>query len=226
MGRAVSEVLPFGVGVAISPVPIIAVILMLFSPRARVNGVAFLAGWVVGLSAVCAVVYGLADAGDVSTTDSGASDTMFWIKLVLGVILLAAAGRRWRGRPKPGDDAALPKWMSAIDGFTPGRAGAIGVGLSAVNPKNLILTIGAAATVAQGGLAIGDAVIGLTVFVVVASLTIAAPVVMYVTGGERAAGVLDEWKAWLSQNNAVVMIVLLVVFGVVLFSQGLRGLTP
>jgi hypothetical protein len=38
MGQGISEVLTFAIGVAISPVPIIAVILMLFSQRARVNG--------------------------------------------------------------------------------------------------------------------------------------------------------------------------------------------
>ncbi len=38
MGQGVGSILTFAVGVAISPVPIIAVILMLFSQRARVNG--------------------------------------------------------------------------------------------------------------------------------------------------------------------------------------------
>jgi len=224
VGRAISEVLPFGIGVAISPVPIIAVILMLFSPRARVNGVTFLAGWVVGLAAVCAVVYGLADAGDVAS-DPAASDTMFWIKLALGVVLILAAARRWRARPKPGEDRSLPRWMAAIDGFTPRRAGAIGIGLSAVNPKNLILTVGAAATVAQTGVAAGDAVAALVVFVLLASLTIGAPVVMYVTGREKVASVLDEWKVWLSEHDSAVMAVLLVVFGFVLLGQAIRGLT-
>src|SRR3954470_5835948 len=57
MGQGISEVLPFAIGIAIIPIPIIAIILILFSERARVNGPAFLAGWVIGLSAVSAVVY-------------------------------------------------------------------------------------------------------------------------------------------------------------------------
>jgi hypothetical protein len=44
MGQGISEVLTFAIGFAISPVPIIAVILMLFSQQARVNGPTFLAG--------------------------------------------------------------------------------------------------------------------------------------------------------------------------------------
>jgi hypothetical protein len=38
MGQAIGDLLPSAVGVAISPVPIIAVILMLGTPRARSNG--------------------------------------------------------------------------------------------------------------------------------------------------------------------------------------------
>jgi hypothetical protein len=224
VGRAISEVLPFAVGVAISPVPIIAVILVLFSARARANGPAFLAGWVAGLAVVCTVVYSIADAGDVST-DAGASDATSWVKLALGLVLLLAAARRWRHRPAPGANEPMPRWMAAIDGFTPGRAFAIGAMLSAVNPKNLVLTIGAAANVAQAGVSATDAAVALGVFVVLASLGIAVPVLLSLSGGERVAHVLDGWKAWLSAHNAAVMAVLLLVFGVVLVSQGLRGLT-
>ena len=121
MGQGVSEILTFAVGVAISPVPIIAVILMLFSPGARVNGPAFLVGWVVALGAVGAAAYALSDAGDASTS-STASDTISWGKIALGVVLLLFAARTWRRRPGPGEEAPAPKWMSGIDGLTAGKA--------------------------------------------------------------------------------------------------------
>jgi hypothetical protein len=92
MGQGVGEVLTFAIGVAISPVPIIAVILMLFSQRARVNGPVFLAGWVLALAVVCTVAYVIADEGDASTSSS-ASDAISWGKIVLGVLLLLLAGR-------------------------------------------------------------------------------------------------------------------------------------
>ncbi len=46
MGQAIGDLLPAAIGVAISPVPIIAIILMLGTPKARSNGPAFAAGWV------------------------------------------------------------------------------------------------------------------------------------------------------------------------------------
>ena len=62
-------------------------------------------------------------------------------------------------------------------------------------------------------------------FILVASTSIAVPVNVYLVGGEPATNVLDGWKSWLSAHNGAVMAVLFLVFGVVLFSQGLRGLT-
>src|SRR3954454_2514559 len=52
MGQGISEILTFAVGVAISPVAIVAVILMLFSQRARTNGSAFPLGWATAESVV------------------------------------------------------------------------------------------------------------------------------------------------------------------------------
>jgi Mn2+/Fe2+ NRAMP family transporter len=224
VGQGVSEVLPFAVGIAIVPVPIIAVILMLFSQRAKVNGPLFVIGWVVALALVFLVVYGLADAGDVAT-DSAASDTVSWGKIVLGSILLLMAARTWRGRPAPGATTEMPKWMAGIDELAPAKALALGAALCALNPKNLILIVGAATGVAQLGLETTDAVVTLIVFVLVASLSVLAPVAYFFTGGEKAKQSLDELKAWLGANNAAVMTVLLLVFGVVLISKGLGPLT-
>ena len=91
MGQGIGEVLTFAVGVAISPVPIIAVILMLFSQRARVNGPLFLLGWVLALAIVSTVAYVLADQGDVASS-STASDTVAWGKVFFGVCLPPARG--------------------------------------------------------------------------------------------------------------------------------------
>jgi hypothetical protein len=223
MGQAIGEVLPFAIGVAISPVPIIAVILVLFSARARVNGPVFLAAWVVGVAVVSVVVYLIADGGDVST-DDGASDTTNWIKLLLGVLLVVLAVRGWR-RAHAATATEPPKWMASIDSLTPVKTAGLAVLLSALNPKNLALSLAAGASLAQAGVSGSEATVGLVVFVLVASASIALPVAFYLLGGDRAADVLDGWKAWLSTHNDAVMAVLFLVFGVVLFSQGLRGLT-
>src|SRR5206468_6462704 len=98
MTEAIGEVLTYAIGVAISPVPIIAVILMLFSARARVNGSMFLVGWAAALAVVSFVVYFASDAAD-AATDSTTSDTISWGQIVFGVLLLLLAARNWRSRP-------------------------------------------------------------------------------------------------------------------------------
>ena len=224
MGRGISEVLPFAIGVAISPIPIIAVILMLFSNRAKVNGPVFLLGWVIGLSVVVAVVYGIAHAAN-AATDSTSSDTISWIKVGLGAVLLGAARRQYAKRPAPGAEPTMPKWLATVDHIKPGAAFVLGIVLSAVNPKNLILAAGAAAGVAQVNDSVGDAVVALIVFVVIASLSVGGAVAYYLFGGQKAHAHLDDLKSWLTEHNAAVMSVLLLVIGVVLIAKGLDLLT-
>jgi hypothetical protein len=222
VGEAIGVVLPFAVGVAISPLPIIAVILVLFSARARVNGPVFLIGWVVGVAVVSVAVYLLSDAGDASTDDT-ASDTVSTTKLVFGVLLLVLALRHFRAQRRT-DAKTAPKWMASIDSLTPVKAGGLGALLSGLNPKNLALSLAAGASLAQIGATGADAVVGLLVFIIVASLSIAVPVGLYLFGGNRAAAVLDGWKGWLSTHNDAVMGTLFLVFGVVLLGQGLQTL--
>jgi threonine/homoserine/homoserine lactone efflux protein len=115
--------------------------------------------------------------------------------------------------------------MAGIDALEPGKAFGLGVLLAGVNPKNLLLAIGAAAGLAQLGLSTTDAVVSLLVFVIVGSLTIAVPVVYYLVGGAKARTELDHLKGWLAVHNAAVMAVLFVVFGVDLIAKGIPPLS-
>jgi hypothetical protein len=224
MGEAIGAVLPLAIGVAISPIPIIAVILMLFSSRARQNGIAFLAGWVVALLVVGSIVLVLAMAGRVGSDDAS-SNVAALLKALLGVLFLFLAVRQWRSRPAEGGQVPMPKWMAAIDSFTTGRSLGLAALLAGVNPKNLALTVGAGVAIAQSGATGVSAVVALIVYVVVASLSVGIPVVYYLAAGESAKRTLDGWKVWLLANNAAVMAVLFVVLGVVLLGQGISALS-
>ncbi len=222
MGQAIGDLLPSAIGVALSPVPIIAVILMLGTPKARSNGPAFAIGWVIGLVAVSVIVLLL--ASDADDTDSGASTAVDWIKLLIGVLFLLMAIKQWQGRPKEGQQAEMPKWMDAIDGFTAPKSVGLGILLSGVNPKNLALTLAAAASIAQAGLSGGESAIAVGVFVIIGSLTVAGPVLYYLLV-PSSAGLLGEIKQFMSAHNAVIMFVLLLVLGGKLLGSGIAGLT-
>ena len=223
MADAIGQVLSFAVGVSLSPVPVIAVVLMLATPRARANGPAFVLGWIVGLAVVGAIV--LAVAGSADAGQEG--DPATWVdvlKLVLGALLLLVAARQWRSRPPPGAEPELPGWMRTIDRFSPARSFGIAAALSGVNPKNLLLTVGAAAAIAGAGGGTGEEVVALAVFIFLGTLGPAAPVVVYFAMGTRATRLLAELKDWLGAHNAAIMAVLCLVIGAKLIGDGISGL--
>jgi threonine/homoserine/homoserine lactone efflux protein len=119
----------------------------------------------------------------------------------------------------------MPKWMAGIDAFTTGKAFGLGAVLSSINPKNLALGLSAGASIAQAGISNGEKWATALIFVAIASVTVAIPVVYYLLGGASATRTLDSWKAWLQQNNATVMAVLFIVFGFVLIGQAIQKLS-
>jgi threonine/homoserine/homoserine lactone efflux protein len=224
VGAAIGQILSLAVAVAISPLPIIGVVLMLATPRARATGPAFLLGWVVGLAVLGTVV--LLISGGASASTHGAPTTWVSIlKLVLGALLLLAAVRQWRGRPHDEHTAQLPNWMQAIDHFTAARALALGVALAAINPKNTLMTVAAAAAIAQTGIGAGEQAGTLAVFILLATVGVGAPVVMFFTLGDRSVKVLGDLKGWMTAHNAAIMAVLLLVIGAKLIGDGITGLS-
>jgi threonine/homoserine/homoserine lactone efflux protein len=222
MGEAIGQVLPLAVGVALSPVPIIAVVLMLVTPRARANGPAFLVGWIVGLGVVGAIVLAIADPAD-ATSDGQPATWVDVLKLVLGLLLLLVALKQWRARPHGDDEPATPKWMGAIEGFGPGKALVAGAVLAGANPKNILLAIAAAASIASAGISGGGEAVAYLAFALIGTVGVAAPVVIYFSMGERAGALLDGLRRWMARNSAVIMAVLLLVIGAKLVGDAITG---
>jgi threonine/homoserine/homoserine lactone efflux protein len=223
MVAVIGDILPLAVGVAISPMPIIAVILMLLAPRAGAVSAGFLVGWAAGIVIAMTVVTVIAGAIGLSTTGHG-SIAAGIIKIALGAFLLLLAGRKWRKRPQDGAAPPTPKWLGAIDSMTPVGALGLGVLLAVINPKNLVLVLGAGVAVGAAHLPVGEDVAAIAVFTVLASSTVAAPVAVYVSARSTARTWLTGLKTWLVANNATVLTVLIVVIGAVLIGKGIGGL--
>jgi threonine/homoserine/homoserine lactone efflux protein len=222
MGNVIGALLPLALGVAISPVPIIAVILMLLAPKAKAASVAFMIGWGLGITVVITLTTFLLDPAD--SSDGGSSSTSAVIKIVIGVLAVLLSVQQWRSRPGPGETAALPSWVAAIDKVTPLKAAGLGALLSGLNPKNLALCIAGGAIIGGADLPTSDEVIAIVVFVVIGSVTVAGPVLAFLVASERLRGPLDTLRVWLTANNATVMSVLLLVIGVAILGKGIGGL--
>lgn len=223
MNGVIGDILPVALGVAISPIPIIAAIIMLLSPRARVTSVGFLLGWVVGIVLASTIFSLLASVLPGSSGDES-SPTKAIVQIVLGALLLVLAVRNWRKRPKSGEEPEMPKWMRAVDDMSFFAAAGLGVLLSAVNPKNLLLAASAGVTIGLAGLDAGAAVAAIAVFTVIAACTVAIPVIAYLVAADALRGPLDALRGWLARENAVIMALLLLVLGVVVIGKGVGAL--
>ena len=223
MGKAIGGSLPLAVGIALSPIPIIAVVLMLTSHRAKINGPAFVAGWLLGLGIVGAIVLSLAGPAGASESGSPAA-WVSWIKIVLGVLLLLVAARQFRSRPHGDEQPQMPKWMTTIDKTTPVAAVGLAAVMSGANPKNLLLAVAGAAAIAGTGISGGEQAIAYLIFVLIATLGVGIPVGIYFVMGTRSQRLLAGLKDWMSAHNAVIMSVLCLIIAAKLIGDAITGL--
>ena len=156
MGAVIGDILPLALGIAISPIPIIAAILMLLSPKAKGTSVGFLLGWVLGI-VVAVVVFTLLASVIPEQDPDAAKPISGVIKILLGV---GAAVPRAPAVAQP-PEARRGRGAAQVDGGDrpddAGRGFVLGFLLSAVNPKNLLMAAGAGVIIGTGGLSVGEA---------------------------------------------------------------------
>ena len=221
MGPAIGEMLPLAIGIAISPTTITATVLMLLS-NAKRRTASLLLGCLVGvggavsLSTLLSALLPIQDSG---RSSPGAG----FIKLAAGALFLVLAVTQWRGRPPPGERAELPKWMTAVDSMTPAKALVLGLLLSAVVPKNLLLALTAGVIVGETALSVGQAAVVILLFTVIATSTVAVPVVAHVVAPARMSSPLEQLRDWLVDNNVTIMVVVLLMIGVVMIGNGVAS---
>ncbi len=141
----VGALLPSAAGIALSPFPVVGAILVVGGPHGRWAGPAFVVGWLVGLSALTAVAVALGTligGGDSATW-------MSWVRVLLGLGLVALGVRKFLARPRGDEEAGTPRWMAGIVTATPRRALVVGVSLAALNPKNLAFALASASVIGQ-----------------------------------------------------------------------------
>ena len=224
MGEAVGQVLAFAVGVVASPLAVVAIVVMLATPRGKVNGPAFVIGWMLGLAIVGAVLLAfsggldLGDGGDPSTRSS-------YIKLALGVLLVGAGVRRVRGRIKSGGEEELPGWLKTLDDFNAVKSVGLAAVLAGINPKNLVLIAGAAMAISQSGADSGGEAVALAVFVLVGSLGVLIPLGIYFLMRDRADVLLGNLRSWMTRENATIIGLICFVIGAKLVGDAISGLS-
>ena len=128
------------------------------------------------------------------------------------------------GSSRPDEEPPVPKWMGALDGFSPPKAFGAGVILTGLNPKNLLLIVAGAAAVAGAGASTGEEVVAWTIFTLIAIVGVSIPVVISFAMGDRSDELLVRLRGWMARNNGVIMAVILLLIGAKLLGDGISGL--
>lgn len=220
--QAIGAVLPAGLAVALSPFPLIGIVLILTGRQGRRNGLLFTAGWIAGLGIVATlvvVVFGGAD-----DPDSPSSAIADWGRVLAGVALIVLGARKWWQRPGAGDETETPRWMASLDDVSALRALLLGALLSGANPKNLVLTASAATSIVEAGVHNGDLAVAVIVFVLVGSCTVLGSVIIHLLGGQRATSFLDGVRKFMTTNSSVITAIVLLLLGAGILGDGLTGL--
>jgi threonine/homoserine/homoserine lactone efflux protein len=223
MAVAIGDILTPAMGVALSPFPVVAVILMLLSEQGRNKGICFMLGWIAGLTAMVGVVLVLAELVGIEEDGSAPSTLALVVKLALGLGLVYLAVRKWWTRPKAGEAEPMPGWMSSIEQASPGTALMYGAMLSGLNPKNLLFNIVAGTAIASAGASVSGEIVGWVVYILLASLSVIVPVVWYVASPATASERLEEPRRWLIRNSSVMVALILLFVGVSQIGDAISG---
>ena len=210
MFNAFSASLPIALGVAASPMTILALMILLMTPRALSNAYSFLIGWFIGLFLVGGIV--LLSPG-LNEYTSGPTPVSGWIRIGLGSLFLLISLIISKNLPKRGQVTAPPKWMEKVDSYGPFQAMNVGLFLSILNLKNAAMVASGAVVIAAGGLSFWNEIFLMLIFCFIASLGVLFPVVVYLLFRNVVEAVFAKMKVWLQRYSTLILMIVLIVFG-------------
>jgi hypothetical protein len=237
MGQLVARALPLAVGGAVSPVLLVAVVLILSgADRPRLRAFAFAVGNVAALVALTVLVATLfRSIGHVGT---GPNTTGAVIDLTLGALLLLyGLGRLGElafhqhhpvtgadpdldgggGDPDPGDPPSDARRGGVVGAL------ALGFALMATNVSTVALYLAALKDVAQARVTGADRLVTVVVVIAVIMVPVVVPLVLTVVAPKRSTRILAGVHGFVVRHRAAITGGFVTVFGVLLLVKGVRG---
>jgi hypothetical protein len=218
-GSVLGALIPLGLVIALSPITVIPAVLVLQAPRPRPSGLAFLAGWVLGLAALTALA--VAASGLLGGLHKSPPTWASWLRVILGATLVLFGVYRWFTRHRHTES---PAWMRSFATITPARAGVAGAALVVIRPDVLLIGVPAGLAVGASGLGVAGDWIAAAFFVAIAASTVAIPILAYAAAGHRLDDALGRLKDWTDKENAALLAAILVVIGLMVLYNGIRAL--
>ncbi|MEJ9077479.1 GAP family protein [Gordonia malaquae] len=218
MGPVVGEIVLLAVGVAVSPLPIIAVVLMLLSRRPRSASLAFAVGCTALIASATTLFTVIGDAAD---SGSSRPTFMYWVDAAAGLALLVVGVRTWRTRNKTSEP---PSWLASVDDMSMLKALGTGLAITIANPKNLVLFAAAGAAIGAADFDGLQTTTAVMIYTVLAGSSVLVPTIAFLIAPAVMAPRLVTAKAWLEAHSTTMVAILVLVIGVALGVKGFGGL--
>lgn len=222
MDSVLANLLPLIVGAAVLPIWIIMALFLLRGEGGVLKATAFAAG-AMAVRLLQGVIFGFVfAAADEASGDSATGFIAPTLLLVVGLVMLITAFRKWRKEEDP--DAPPPRWMETLGGLSALKAFGMGALLMALAIKQWVFTLSAIAVIEEMQLAQAGSVLAYLFFVLAAQSLVLAPIIVYALAPRHGARLLDAAQGWLERNNRVIVITVSLVFGLWFSWKGISGL--
>lgn len=219
--KAIGTVIGPAMGAAITPVPIMVVVVFLLMKGGRPKAWAYGVGAIVGLSIASIAIF--LGANNATDTTSSASTMSRVFSGVVTALFFFFAYRMFTTRPRKGEVPPEPGWMTKVGSMNVAMAFVMGAAMLTINAKNLPIMASLGPSIAAAGGTTTEGIVACVVFAVIASLGVLAPSIAVLFMGDHADATLAEWKTWLLFNNKLIMAILFVLLGANSLGSALGG---
>lgn len=213
MGNAISELLNSALGIALSPIPIVGILLILLGDsKGKVTSVSYILGWSLGNLSIFLLAVASSSLAVQGTSEPHLLKKVLFFLLGTGLILLAI--NQFKKRPKVGVKVKTPEILDKMGHLTAKKALVMGAAFATLNPVNLLLAISAGASVGVMDITPVNYLILVILFVMLSSSSIIVPTIVYFREPIKMKPKLLSAKTWLIQNNSVILSMMLLFVGV------------
>jgi hypothetical protein len=208
-----------GLTIALSPISVVAMILLIATERGAAKGAAFLVGWVLSLLVIIGGTIALTGGQpprQKTAPGTGASIATIVVGVILLGVALRAERRRREGLVKPKKE---PKWMAKVDNMSLLAAATLGCLLQ---PWGLMAA--GVATAIDVDTSNTSSVVSVVLFGLLATSTLLIMEGWVALRPTEANRKLAAMRTWTQAHRNHVVVVLSTVVGVMLIAKGAHQL--
>jgi len=216
--------IPLGIGAALQPAQIIALIVLLQTKRGKANGFAYVAGMTLFHIVLGAVFWFLVTKVE-SSVESDGSQFDFVVGAImalLGLLLLIHALRR--GLSMRDEDDETASWLEKVQTLTPLRSALLGIAFLALDPEDWLFGLIAIQAIAAADLSGAASLLTYLLYMLVVQSLLLIPLLLTIMFPQHARKWLDALNTWMERHARAIEITVTILLGMFLLYVGLEYL--